>query len=927
MSATGEVSLSSERPFPGLRPFGSLDRQFFFGRSAQYFALYRLLNMSRFMAVIGNSGSGKSSLVRAGLQPLLEEETAEPNGRKWAWAEMRPGDRPLEALARALSSLGASVAADKDEAIAEMRAARVGYQLRASSHGISRAIAEMPEIGSTRPVVLLVDQFEELFRFAASGASAAVSAQEDARQRDEAVNFVQLLLEASRSPTAEVHVVITMRSDFIGDCARFQGLPEAVSATQFLVPSMTRDQREEVIRGPIARAGATIEAALVEELLNDSSTEMDQLPVLQHCLLRLWDRSAQRAVDGAARHITPQYYADIGTMNGALSQHAEEILANDLKGQEPLVARVFRSLSDLDHDGRATRRAISFGQLEAETSIDRPQLTRIIDRLRDDDCSFLTPPPSVAPVLEPSTRIDVGHEALLRHWERVSGVPGATGERGDNRPIGWLKEEHLAGQRYQVLHAMASAEGDDTPVLSSEQFSRYWPWWSERPRTPAWTQRYGGGHEQVERLLNESRKAFVRTGRRERVAELTKAALGITGVLLIAASVGGFFLFGEYRTARAERDRANKLATTAFSSIDVVAKQIRRGLNDGFVTADVAKGLLSQISGTLPDVKLGETPPELIQTKANVLLDVSDLFSNVGDRAKAKEQAEIALGLANALLSLDPQRPAWKKLIFSSAYRVGEAMLQMRQGTVEEAVAYYDKAIAVAEELLALEPQRLERLVDLAFIRNKLGEAMQIKRDYVAAREQFAIALDLNKRAAAIEPTRSGTVASTEVKIADVVLNFKPPRIDEALEHYTNAQVIQEQILARAPTSSIAASNLANTHRGKGDALVMRWTTGDDLAAFAEFQAAIDLYSGLFKRDATDSRWLAGLASVHYRMGNAQEKAGDIPKAIAHLTAAVEYRKRLVLKAPDNQVWKANLAEVEARLAELKAKLGGAAPN
>ncbi len=109
------------------------------------------------------------------------------------------------------------------------------------------------------------------------------------------MRFVQLLLQASRSRTCNVHVLLTMRSDFIGECARFQGLPEAVSAAQFLVPSLTRDQLEDVIRRPVEEAGATIEQELIETLLNDSNEEMDQLPVLQHCLLRLWE-SAGAAV-------------------------------------------------------------------------------------------------------------------------------------------------------------------------------------------------------------------------------------------------------------------------------------------------------------------------------------------------------------------------------------------------------------------------------------------------------------------------------------------------------------------------------------------------------------------------------------------------------------------------------------------------------
>src|SRR5262249_5539338 len=153
--------------------------------------------------------------------------------------------------------------------------------------GVSASLAEIGNL-DTASVLLIVDQFEELFRFAASHPGDKRDQHARADSRDEADHFVQLLLEASRDPTRKINVLLTMRSDCIGDCARFYGLPEAVSSAQFLVPSLPREQREEAIRGPLENAEATIEPELVERLLNDSSDELDQLPVLQHCLLRLW---------------------------------------------------------------------------------------------------------------------------------------------------------------------------------------------------------------------------------------------------------------------------------------------------------------------------------------------------------------------------------------------------------------------------------------------------------------------------------------------------------------------------------------------------------------------------------------------------------------------------------------------------------------
>ena len=152
--------------------------------------------------------------------------------------------------------------------------------LRRSSLGLVEA-ARLARLEPHENLLILVDQFEELFRFA-----------DLARQRgagDEAPAFVKLLLEAAQQTDVPVYVVITMRSDFLGDCARFRDLPEAISDSQYLIPRLTRDELQAVITGPIGVRGGRIAPSLVQRLLNDVGDDMDQLPVLQHALMRAWD--------------------------------------------------------------------------------------------------------------------------------------------------------------------------------------------------------------------------------------------------------------------------------------------------------------------------------------------------------------------------------------------------------------------------------------------------------------------------------------------------------------------------------------------------------------------------------------------------------------------------------------------------------------
>ena len=171
MNPTACSALSAELPFPGLRPFALADNSFFFGRQDQSFELYRRLDRIRFLAVFGSSGSGKSSLVRAGFFPLLMAESKEGAGRAWRWIELRPGDAPLISLAAALAALAP---VSDDSAVDAGRRERFLFTLRQSSYGLGE-ILDMLGYTAGGALLLLIDQFEEVYRYAAAGGAACSS--------------------------------------------------------------------------------------------------------------------------------------------------------------------------------------------------------------------------------------------------------------------------------------------------------------------------------------------------------------------------------------------------------------------------------------------------------------------------------------------------------------------------------------------------------------------------------------------------------------------------------------------------------------------------------------------------------------------------------------------------------------------------------
>ena len=203
---------------------------------------------------------------------------------------------------------------------------------------------------------------------------------------------MSLLLKSAQSGQSEVpiYVVITMRSDFIGDCALFTGLPETINDSQFLTPRLTRDQYREAIVEPALVAGGQLTDALVNRLLNDLRGEPDQLPVLQHALMRMWTQAADNAPDSA---LTVHDYEAVGGLAGALSKHCDEILYNELDAEQQRIAEVlFRALCERSSEQRDTRRPAKLGEIAAIAGVDVKAVIPVVDAFRGAGRNFLTPP-------------------------------------------------------------------------------------------------------------------------------------------------------------------------------------------------------------------------------------------------------------------------------------------------------------------------------------------------------------------------------------------------------------------------------------------------------------------------------------------------------------------------------------------------------
>ena len=337
-----EPNVAFDAPFPGLRPFEPEEAPLFFGRGSHIAEMLVILHDQHFLAVVGSSGCGKSSLVRAGLLPALSQGLLGDNESRWRFVMIRPGGGPFDNLSRELvRQLECGGAEPGPAEVAFCRAT-----LSRGPNGLFDAIADTLPSNDLR-VLVLVDQFEELFRSGRSvdGFEDSRNEVERDRDRNEAFAFVDLLLATARAKDPRVYIALTMRSDYLGNCDIFRDLPEMICRRMFLPPRLTREELRDAIERPAMHAQfhGVVAPEVASELMAEMGNRQDQLPLIQHALLSMWKLAEQEIAPADGPHptafqsdpsgallkirITHAHYDKIGGVANALNQHAELIYA------------------------------------------------------------------------------------------------------------------------------------------------------------------------------------------------------------------------------------------------------------------------------------------------------------------------------------------------------------------------------------------------------------------------------------------------------------------------------------------------------------------------------------------------------------------------------------------------------------------------
>lgn len=469
------IAVQVANPFPGLRAFEAEEDYLFFGRERQVDELLSKLRLTRFLSVVGSSGSGKSSLIRAGLIPALHGGAMVGAGSHWRVALFRPGEDPLGRMAASLSQCGLLAGAE----LSHSGHAPLEATLRSGSLGLVEAY-RLADLDRRDNLLVMVDQFEELFRYRASGQN---------NYQDDALAFVKLLLAAAQSEFP-IYVALTMRSDFIGNCADYADLPAAVTEGQYLVPRMSRAELREAITGPVAVGGGEIAARLVVRLLNEAGEDPDQLPVLQHALMRTWE--FWKREHGSLEPIDFRHYEAAGTMANALSIHADEAYAGLESPRRRIIAeKIFKALTETDEQGRGLRRPATLEWICAAGNFAEQEVKEVIECFREPGRAFLSPPAAVP--LQASSVIDLSHESLMRVWKRLQS---------------WVAEEQQAARTYLRLSESARAYGlGEQSLWRNPELALGLRWLAVNAPNAEWANRYRHGFGEAIGFLRESARA------------------------------------------------------------------------------------------------------------------------------------------------------------------------------------------------------------------------------------------------------------------------------------------------------------------------------------------------------------------------------------------------------------------------------------
>ena len=922
-------------PYKGLEAFYEEDADRFFGRSAVVDTLWRRLRdlqtpplpgeaaPARLLAIIGPSGSGKSSVARAGLVPELARRPI-PGLANPRVAVVVPHTEPIEALATVLARLATNDAAP----VAKSR--EFADELRRINEakvpdGLRRITNILP--GADRhPLILLVDQFEEVF----TGASEA-----------ERSLFIETLLDAALDRSGRVSVVLTLRSDFLSATARYPPLDAAIAACSELVPAMSEAELKEAISLPAARAAERsgipnpLDQGTIELLVGETIGRAGALPLLEFALHRIWEGLA---------HGTPAAHTlrELGGVGGALAAEADRLVDDLAKsGKEDLVRRAFLAMVQLGEGVEDTRRRTRLSEIVAagETSDDVITILQRFARPGERLVTFASD--------RGETTLEVTHEQLIARWPKLQGWLRD-----------WRDDERFRRRLAAAAKDWREGQGGLWGPTELELLRR----WQERPGQAATPEQ----QDFVDASEAALRKQQQQT---RRAARLTRIAALVFAVLAVAATGAGTL-------AWREEQRAERSLDAAKTAVNVLVVDIAHGLrNVEGVRISLIRTVLERIQDTVewlthfaPDnlalwhlyletldefATTYETAGDIVRARASAMTalakgrelaehnpddpvwqrDVSVALNKLGsvdlkggDTAAALRRYEKALGIMRRLAERDPSNATWQRDLAISINGVGDVKAQ--RGDARGALAAYDEGLTIMRGLQVHDPTNLDLQREIAVRLNATGGMKLSIGDAAGATADHEQGLTICRALAKSNPDNTQwqrDVFFSLVKIGD--LKAQAGNLAEANRAYGEGVAIVRRLAALDPSNPLLLLDIAQGLSKLGD---IKLDDAERNARVAHYEEALEITRGLARRDLYNSAWQRELSVSLNKIGDVRLLSGDAEGAGAAYAEALTIAGRLTERDPENFVWLRDLALGLNKIGDVRLRTGdanGAAAN
>jgi tetratricopeptide (TPR) repeat protein len=871
-------------PYPGLPSFEAADAAVYFGRDDDIRRAIERLNARRvqggakLLAILGASGAGKSSLLKAGVLPRLARDPL-------TWVPLppvRPGADPMRALRNACRAR----APDADPAA-----------LTTPDEALD-LVDRLRGAGSQATVLIAIDQGEELFTRATPQARAA---------------FLRALtlMTAGDAPAL---VVMTLRADHLGDLQAAGG----PGFEAFALAPVPLDRIGAIVQGPARVAGLEVDEALPAAMMRDAESA-EALPLVAFALRRLWDqRGARGRLDAAAYEALRD--GALTPLDVIVREAADAALAAATPTDEERAAlreAFVPALVKVDVAGAYVRQGARFEALP-------PAAHRLLRALADQRLLVLGG--------EGGGTVEVAHEALFRVWPLLAGWLAEEREF----LVGKGRIE-AACREWAAMPADARPRG----LLAGLLLDRAKDWLARHPgrfpedeagfiRASADAADAEAAQREAERekaRAAELAAAEAKADAARQVARRTRIGLIAASVLAVMAVAGGFVAWERGREAVAQRTIAEERRAEAERNFDVAREavdqvifQFAAGFRDTEgVRGEVIEQLLTQTRGALDRLTAAEPDDLRVQrSRAAMLMQFGDVRSRAGDSSAAREAYVESLGIARRIAASDLRNGTWRRDVFVALNKLGD--LDRAAGDVAAARAAYAESLDLRNQLTASDLSDVVWQRDILGTLNRLGDLDRDAGDIAAARAAYAESLELARRLAVSDPRNviwQSDISANLQRLGD--LDHDAGDVVAARAAYTESLDIRRRLVVSNPRNVTWRRDVSVSLEKLGD---LDYAAGDVAAARAAYAEGLDIRRRLAASDPRNVTWQRDVGVSLERLGDLDYAAGDVPAARMAYVASLDIARRLAALDPRNVQWQRDVGVSLERLGDLDREAG-----